>query len=114
VGEDEDIRWKLERGEAIEEIADFLCRTVSEVRHASRNTCPRLSRRERWPACPTKTFPGLGLWPGSNGKHRRLFQSQQKRSNLRTAATGFAKIPGELVRRSISGHCRAQPDRVLL
>jgi hypothetical protein len=32
LGEDEDIRWGLDHNQPIEEIADFLCRTPSEVR----------------------------------------------------------------------------------
>jgi hypothetical protein len=30
-GDDEDIRWSLDHNQPIEEIADFLCRTPSEV-----------------------------------------------------------------------------------
>ena len=30
--DDQDIRWQLDRNQSVEEIADFLCRTPSEVR----------------------------------------------------------------------------------
>ena len=32
IGEDEDIRWALDHNDPVEEIANFLCRTPSEVR----------------------------------------------------------------------------------
>ena len=32
-GEDQDIRWGLDHNRSVEETADFLCRTPSEIRH---------------------------------------------------------------------------------
>ena len=32
IGEDEDIRWALDHNDPVEEIANFLCQTPSEVR----------------------------------------------------------------------------------
>jgi hypothetical protein len=57
--DDEDIRWALDHNSSIEEIADFLCRTASEVRERIGEIaeadaigdpsllCDRLAHRER-------------------------------------------------------------------
>jgi hypothetical protein len=44
-GGDNDIRWGIDHGRSIEETADFLCRTPSEIReHMNENSGGRRNR----------------------------------------------------------------------